>query len=51
MSQQVQMNISHILQGLALAGILWVGSSIQGLQTAVQVNDWRLTQIEQKART
>lgn len=49
MTREMQLNINNIMQGLALAGILWVGTAIQDLKTTVALNDYRLDQIEQKA--
>ena len=39
-------NLPSILSGLTLAAVLWVGESISDLQTAVALQDYRITTLE-----
>lgn len=46
MSANTVNNINSVMQGVALAILLWVGSSVQDLKTNQAVYDYRLNQLE-----
>jgi len=44
--KKVSDHAASVLSGLTLAAVLWVGSSIQDLQTTVAVHDYRINALE-----